>query len=152
MAWIRDVALLAVVFTVFLAGRNMGRQEIEAKWETKRAQDAEQIASQERDYVQQLQAARDQAVEAGAELARLRAAPHPRLVCRAAPAVPASAPSSGSEPTGEGAFPSDARFDPTERIYADIADAADSAVESCREALATWPHVRERTEGGSSSR
>lgn len=141
MAWIRDVALLAVVFTVFMAGRNMGRQEVEGRWNAQKLQTAQQIASQERDYANQLQAARNQAVENRRELDSLRAAAHPRLLCTR-PGVPASTPGSSApgEPPGAGTLSPDAGFDPTERLYRDVADAADDIIEQCRIALSSIPH------------
>jgi hypothetical protein len=138
IGWLREVALIAIIVTIFFSARHMGRQEIELRWDAEKLRVAEQIAREESNYARQLQTARDQAVEARGELDRLRAAPHPRLLCHAAPAVPApgAAPDAGT--AGGGVLPQDAGYDPSPSLYR-LADEADDAVVNCREALAKWP-------------
>jgi hypothetical protein len=100
----------------------------------------------EKKYEAQLQAAANRAVADRLELSRLRAAPHPRLMCHTAAAASGGSPvpgiplTAGGGPAGSGALPQGPDIDYSERLYAQIADSADNAVEACREALNRWPH------------
>jgi hypothetical protein len=123
---------------VFLAGRNMGRQEVEGHWNAEKLRAAEQIARQERDYATQLSAVQAQTMADRDELARLRAVPHPRLLCHAATGVPAVPAGPGRATPEPGALSPGVEFDPTDGLYG-LADEADDAVADCRAALATWP-------------
>lgn len=140
IGWIRELAVLAIVVTVFMSGRNMGRQEIRGLWDADKALKTQQVASQERDYAAQISAVQAKAVADRVELERLRAAPVSRVMCRSTtPAAVHGAPAAASSPaTGAGELSPSVEFDPTDALYAE-ADRADTIVEDCREALARWP-------------
>jgi len=141
IAWLRDVALLAIAITIFLSGRYMGRGEIQVQWDAQKVQHAEQIARQARDYAAQLSAAQTQALADRVELERIRALPHPGKLYVRTTAKPTVLPTFQA-PTciaGSGPLPQETGRDITDRIYAEIADNADDTVAACRAALAIWP-------------
>lgn len=95
-------------------------------------------------YATQITDANDLRDIAQAELARLRSAPHAHLLCHApagsggrpVPGFPAAA---GGGAAGGGALPQGPDFDPSERLYAEVADACDNTVEKFRYVLGLWP-------------
>ena len=115
-----------------IAADKIATDEQKAEWDKKKLK-----------YQQQLAAAEIEHAANQAEMDRLRAIPHPRIVCHLAPdpgnvsPIPGQAAgspaSAGSDTQG-----SPVSFDPTDALYA-AADRADDAIESCRTALNKWP-------------
>ena len=146
----RYLAGLALIGLVAAWILSYGHKQYKAGAESVIAADAIAAAKQkaqwdakELAYQSQLKDAQDEHATNLAELARLRAIPVPHVVCHAAPnpgsvpAVPGQA-SAGPAPTGEHPQSSPGEFDPTDQLYA-AADAADTVIEQCRDALNKWP-------------
>lgn len=93
-------------------------------------------------HEQQVKTANFRLDAALAQLAAIDSAPHPRIVCRAAPPgrpVPSPPASAGGGAPGAGTLSQDAGFDPGKRAYPEVADECDALVESYRHTLAIWP-------------
>lgn len=145
-------AIIAIALVIWFSGVHHGGGTCQAKWDKQSLVDSQIVTNEqakrineEHRYELQLRAATDQAVAHRAELDRLRAAPHPSVLCHAAPESSGSPlPGVPASPVPDAAaarpVPPNIDFDPSERLYAEVADAADYAVEACRDALARWPH------------
>lgn len=144
-------AIIAIAVVIWFSGVHRGGAYVQAKWDRQELAAAELIAGEqakrikeEQSYELQLRAATDQAVAHRAELDRLRAAPHPRLVCHAATAGSSSPVSSApanpaARAPGDGLLPPAVRRDIANDLYL-LADDADDAIETARNYQARVPH------------
>lgn len=145
------LALVVIAVTIWFSGDHHGQGVVNGKWNKERLATAAAVnAEHERQdrqrhvyetQVKEADKARDIAL---VELARVAALPHSHVLCHAAPAsgipaVPGISASIGLGIAASRPLPPNIDFDPTERLYAEIADAADYAVEQCRNALNRWP-------------
>lgn len=140
---------IVLVLVIFFSGDFHGRGVIQSRWNQAKANEAavlkaaqEQWTKSEQRYAAQIAQALSERDHNRALLARIRRDPLPRLLCRTeggtSPMSGVPGTSGGGSAPG-GALPPTDEFDPSERLFAQVADAADNAVEACREALAKWP-------------
>ena len=96
--------------------------------------------AKELQYEQQLRQVSAQALANRRELDRLRSAPHPRILCHQAPSdtVSGSTASPSGGAAGDGSLSQAIESDPTDALFK-LADEADDAIETARNALAQWP-------------
>lgn len=128
-----------------------GEAVVQDQWDAQKGRDAVALAAdlikKQKDaesYAKQITDANDARDLIRAQLLRIRAAPVPHLMCHAAApdnsgavsGVPAAA---APGPAGTGTLPQTIDFDPSERLFAEVADPADNAVESCRHLWDIWP-------------
>lgn len=139
---------ILLVVVIWLSGDFHGRGVIKAQWAAQKTAESVALTAERNKWIKQEQMYANQIAQANSDrdhnralLARLRSAPHPRLLCHTAsgsgpvPSIPAQA---GGGPPGSGQLPAGTEFDPSTDLYAE-ADRADTLVESCRDALARWP-------------
>lgn len=142
--------LILLIVVIFFSGDFHGRGIIQSRWNKETANQAALVAAEharwekaEQAYTQQLAQAQSQLDHNRDLLARLRRAPVPHLLCHAASGgspVPGFPGAPGVEPAGAGALPPSPDFDPSERLYAQVADPSDNTVEECRDLYNRWPH------------
>ena len=145
------LALVGIAIAIFFSGRHSASAQCMAQLTSKDTAIAAALAvsntqhQQEKDrYVSQAAAAKDQLALDDALLARLRSQPKPRLLCHTAPAsgggaMPSIPAAAGGGAPGAGALPQRPDFDPSERLYSEIADSCDVAIERFRYVLGLWP-------------
>lgn len=146
------VAVIGVVLAIWFSGAHHQKGIDDAKYNAERvatltATNTELARRQkvEDDYAKQLTQANDARDAARAQLARIASAPHPHILCHAAaqsggsamPGIP-STPDVGA--SGSRPLPPNLDFDPSERLYAEVADSSDLTVEACRDFYNRWPH------------
>lgn len=145
------LAFIALVAAIFFAGRHSGAAMVQGKWNVQKMEDARALADElsrqakeTHRYAEQIATAESERDRNRADLALLRAAPHPRLVCHSAPSSERPVPSiPGAPPPGSAghwSVPQGSDFDPSDRLYSEVADPSDNAIESCRDLYNRWPH------------
>ncbi len=95
------------------------------------------LAEDKKVYDAQLKLANDGLTKVQAQITTLLAIPHSHVVCHAVPnnssTVSGVSRASGTKPSGAGALSQGSDFDPTERLYNEVADDADRQIEACRD-------------------
>lgn len=153
--YIAGAAIIVLLVAIYEFGHLRfvaGEASTQGQWDAQKVNDAAALeadrAQKQKDaesYAKQITDANDARDIIRAQLLRLRAAPVPHLMCHAAaapdssgavPGVPAAA---APGTAGSGTLPPAIDFDPSERAFAEVADPADNAVESCRHLWNLWP-------------
>ena len=146
MPW-GTIAIVVVCIALFFSGAYFQHGVDRAHYEAQQKEQLEAAndqliaqASKELAYENQLRAAARDALDRSARLARLRAAPRVGIVCERTDsrAVSSTAPAPAVQPPADGVLSQATGPDIGPALY-DLADQADSAVETAREALAQWP-------------
>lgn len=151
LALVVAFAIIAIAVVIWFSGVHHGGAYVQAKWDKQNLVDAQLVTNEqakrineEHRYELQLRAASDQAVAHRAELDLLRAAPHPRVLCRATPAggsgpVPGVPGDSAAHTSGNGLLPQAFGRDLANDLYL-LVDDADDAIETARNTLGQVPH------------
>lgn len=119
------------VFAVWISGDFHGRHIIETKWNEQKLLDKAALQKERDVYAKQITDANDQRDLNRAELDRVRALPHPHIVCHAVPVPTIPSTAADSSPSA-GVVPPSSGQDITDALYAE-ADRADALVEAFRD-------------------